>query len=361
MQRIQLSAFLCAFSAAFIFGACGTDLGGGGTTVSYSPCKTNADCSGVTKVCSAGAGVCVDSCALAGDCKESMTCKVSGTLSFADGGTADGSKVCGCTSDSHCSGGFLCNKDDGLCVPPCGSGSAAAGADGGSSGGAYACATGSTCDSSTKLCKKPAGCSPACGAGQTCDTSGASPTCVANCSWATCTGGKVCNFGTGKCEAAATCSGTTQPGACSYGQFCNGTACQEVAKPTCQNFTAGSGKTPVWASGTSTGPIIWGFTDEATDDQAFCTGAGINGFTATLKAYRTDMDWPTTLPAMSGFFYVKVDGSPLDATASMRPSGYVPSGRTATFKVTLCNTATNNLSAGFYFTNGNEFCAALTR
>ena len=63
---------------------------------------------------------------------------------------------------------------------------------------------------------------------------------------------------------------------------------------------------------------------------------------------------------MPGFKYVTSTGNETDATTSMRPSGYVPSGKSATFKITLCSSTSGPFTAGFYFTNGNPICAPLT-
>ncbi len=179
------------------------------------------------------------------------------------------------------------------------------------------------------------------------------------CTLGSCGATRTCNFTTGACQAASTCTTVNpQPDTCGYAGFCGSTTCAQVKPPTCSNFQQ-PGSMPSFNPRTNTGPIIYGFVDETIDDASFCGAPGSNiiSYSLTLNVYRTDVDWPLATTALPGFFYVKTDGTKVSAVTMMRPSGYRPVGKTATFKVTLCSQATSNVSAGFYFDNGNEMCA----
>ena len=188
-----------------------------------------------------------------------------------------------------------------------------------------------------------------------------------SCSWNTCTGaGEVCDLVNGSvCVQQGTCnSANAQPDTCAWAQYCAGdNKCYEPAKATCANFTPPGGATPTFYTSGDTGPIIYYVDDLAPDDAAFCT-VGSNAF--TLHHQRLPLatwPWPSSKSALSGFWYV--DDRRLEESTPppilRADSGYVVSGANATMKVTLLlETVTANLSAGFYFTGGNEFCATGT-
>ena len=322
---------ILAFAAAVAVGAfvgCG-DMGGAdagdGSCTTDATCGTGLGCHPVLKKC-------IATCTGGADCPSSAkTCATlnGSTKSFCQCST---DALCGtdlicsnltkrceskCTSNASCPSGATCSVDAGQCI----GGASDAGTDGGTDAG--------TVD-----------------AGPACDLG-------------TCTGGKVCNFTTGACETAATCStANAQPDTCGYAGFCADTTCRQVEAATCVNFQQTSSM-PTFNARTSTGPIIYGFTDETIDDATFCTAPAL-AYTLTLKAY-SNTDFPAASAALPGFFYVKSDGSKIGVVANiMRPSGYVKNPthpKMATFKVTLCSsTVTSNLGAGFYFDNGNETC-----
>lgn len=334
--------------------AIGAVLGAGCGNLTPTPtgfCTGDSSCA-TTEICHPTAKICVTKCTSGNDCpSNSKNCLPAAGKTGADGGAVS---FCGCSTTQLCNGSsstdLVCNDSDKVCVKKC-----TVNGD---------CPDGRECDTSTGATAgqcKPKGsatCSPACSATQACDTSGATPTCVDKCTHGSCGTGKVCNTTSGACETSKACSSSNaQPDTCSYGQSCSGTACADTAKATCGNFTTGS--TPLaWNPASSTGPVIYDIVDETVDDAAFCMAAN-RAFTVTVKAYRTDADWPATLAAVPGFRYYDSAGAAVSATPNIRPSGYVHTGKNATFKVTLCAAlSTMSLTAGFAFDNGNAACVA---
>jgi hypothetical protein len=171
-----------------------------------------------------------------------------------------------------------------------------------------------------------------------------------------CTGSDVCNFTTGKCEAAAACTtNNAQPDTCAYGQACFGTACGEIntaQHASCANLTSDASFS--WDPATQNGPVIYNITDDATDDQMFCT-SGTYAHTVHVYAYWTQ-SWPAQAANAPTFTYVNSAGAEANAKNSSRPSGYVASGTLVDWKVTLCAMSGSALTAGFYFSQGNGFC-----
>jgi len=298
-------------------------------------CTSDSSCSS-GEMCHPILKKCIPSCTGSGDCPSSAkTCAtITGQAFDADAGV---SAFCQCATDALCNGGssgtLVCMTATKTCETKCASSSD--------------CPTGYTCDTATGQCSG--------GGGQDGGTS------CAGTDWDSCGTGQVCNFTTNFCATPGACStANAQPDTCGFGGFCASGTCSQVHKPTCANFTPPGGKTPVFDPRTtaSPAPIIYKYDDLSADDTGFCP-SGTNAFSVMLYAYRTDADWPAVLSAVPGFFYVKTDGSETSATSQIRPmSGYTPNGRAATFKATFCSqTITSNLQVGFYFTNGNEFCA----
>ncbi len=333
MNRINQGLWLSAAIATALFAAgCGESGNDGGTG-----CTTDAQCA-TTQTCHPLLKTCVTSCTSGTDCPSSA--KTCATMTGLPGGNDAGVKAfCQCSTDQLCNGGGSGNLvcQDGAsktCENKCTA-----------TGG---CPSGYTCNTTTGKC----------GSGGTDGGADGGTPCT---DLGQCTYPQVCSFTTNPsyCVAGAACNTTNaQPDTCGYAGYCTGAAnCAQVDKPTCANFTPPGGKTPVFNPRTSTGPIIYYVIDEAVDDAAFCT-VGSRAFTLTIQAYTPGADWPAQHTAVQGFKYVRTDGTEIDATTIMRPSGYTRSAKAATFKLTLCSTtATANLSAGFYFTNGNEYCA----
>lgn len=325
---------------------CGA-LGGGGGNDGGLFCSGDSNCSN-GQICHPTAKICVTKCTSGNDCpSDSKNCTpVSGS---ADAGNLV--SVCGCATTALCNTngntGLVCSDADKVCTKKCTADTE--------------CPSSRKCDTATGQCKPmgSATCSPDCGANQYCDTTGASPTCVDKCTYGTCGSGKVCNTTSGACETAKACSSSNaQPDTCGYGTFCSGSACGDVSRATCANFPSGSSAL-LWSPASSTGPVLYAVTDETTDDAAFCMSTN-KAFTVTVKAYRTDADWPAQATAAPGFKYYNSAGASTSVYPSMRPSGYQPSGKNATFKITFCAPlASTDLTIGLAFDNGNPLCSTL--
>jgi len=282
-------------------------------------CSADGDCL-ESEICHPTAKVCVQTCSSAADCPDTAkTCDViAGAGGSADGGTS-GQKICQCATDA------LCNKDA-------------------KEGTALVC---STLD---KVCTLKCIVDSDCGTGRTCDT------------------------GTGQCKGGssggATCSGTGQM-TCSYGQFCSSSTCTAVPAPTCANF--GTAHPPTWSATTKNGPVIYEVSKvtvegNSTTPYQYCQASAPIGFVFRLRAYRTDADWPATRSGLSGLFYVKVNGSELNVVDSgllVPNTGYNRNSsnlKDAEFQIYLCQESTATaVTAGFYFTNGNEICGTVSK
>lgn len=357
-----------ALSWSFLVG-CGADSGIDGGTPT---CSSASDCaSGET--CHLTAKTCVKVCTSNADCPDTnKNCAALGgstAAQVADGGGV-GDKFCQCTDTKFCTGensgsSTICNKNSFLCEVKCGSD-----AD---------CSGGRTCDTVSGECRGtlPGGgtdggtdggtptCTPACTATQYCDTTGTTPTCVNKCTLGSCTTG-TCNLTTGKCDAVKTCTdNNAQPDVCSYGQWCKGTACADVPPATCSNITNHS-PAITFDPATSTGPVIFSVTKTTQDPNQWCQDpAAPDNIRVSLRAYnKNGATWPAQKSGVSGFFYVKVAGTDVDATTLVRPSGYTLQNgdKVATFLVNFCvPSSQTNLQIGFYFTGGNPFCADVTK
>jgi hypothetical protein len=336
MKKSNASVWLCASLgiAAALWG-CGDFLNGGGD--GGAGCASDAACP-TGNMCHPVLRQCVTACTAGADCpSEAKTCA-----------TLNGStkSFCQCATDALCASvtaGNVCQvSSTRQCAPKC---TATSG-----------CPANHTCETATGLCK-PAAVNTDGGsdAGTVVDAG------TVACQYRSCAGAQEsCNLMTNTCQVKACNVGNPAPDVCTYGKYCaNDNVCYDLPSATCANFNNAVYSAPVFNPGTSTGPVIYSIVDEADDDEAFCT-AGNYAYTFTVYAYRTDANWPSTATAGPGFWYVRQNGSKLDATSSMRPSGFSASGKLASYKVTLCSDVTSNLGAGFYFTSGNETCTVGT-
>lgn len=316
-RRVLFSATLSLVVAA----GCG-ELGGNDAGTS---CSTDANCS-TGKVCHPVLKACVDSCTGGDTCPaEAKTC------AKADGSAATSSSpgFCQCSTDA------LCNNK----------------------------VAGNICSAATKQCSAKCTSNSNCPSGYTCNSTSGQ-----------CTGGSTGDAGSDAgmmMDAGTTCNmANAQPDVCAHGWLCTtGSVCGAAVDGTCGNIAnaknpaAPTMARPAFVAGTSTGPVIFNIVDEATDDDAFCA-SGQTAFTVTLHAYQAAGSlFPATKSGLMGLWYFDSSGTPVDAVASARPSGYtqLDNGKGMTLKVTLCPAAGTSLQAGFAFTNGNGYCINISR
>lgn len=331
---MQLRKMVVMFTA---LGALGLTMSGcDGDTATATLCSTDADCTG-NEICHPGAKVCVSTCTTSNDCTENAkNCAPLAGTSVS---------VCQCSSDQLCNqdrdtADQVCSTVDKVCVTAC-----SADTD---------CPTGRTCDTATGQCRAGAtdACNGQCEAGETCDTTGSTPTC--------------------RPTAGETCSGTAQS-TCAYGDFCSANKC--VAAPvaettTCANF---SSNRPAWSPTTSSGPVIFEITaiKNIAQGNQTCTSSQ-NELHLSVKAYRTDQDWPETSSGLglNGFFYVETNTTRNDIIGDrlLVPNsfggGYFrdPNNpKVAEFRYYLCPRATDSsISVGTFFTGGNPVCSSFS-
>lgn len=315
-----------AASIAFAMG-CG---GGGGDTDAGSGCTTDSAC-GTGKVCHPVLKSCVASCTGSVDCPASAkTCaRMDGTA-----GTTAAPGFCQCTTDAICASGTanqVCNQATKQCSDKCTSN--------------LSCPTGSTCNATTGVC------------GATVAT----------------------DSGTGDAgtmtDAGVACSlNNPQPDTCGYANACGASmTCQDAVNDSaCANITAAitAGNYTAWNPATSTGPVIYTHSDDS-DVAAGCTGATDVAFTTTIYAYAgANYTFPATIGAATQLSYYRSNGTRvavnnnLVGSATNAWSHYIisNSGKNVEIKLTLCAPqGTTSLTAGFAFSNGNAYCADLTR
>ncbi|MBI3185599.1 MAG: hypothetical protein HYZ28_25965 [Myxococcales bacterium] len=351
LKRIGLAVSSAALALWFV--GCGPD--DGTPPTGCAACATNEICHPVEKVC-------VRTCSAGADCPDSA--KDCGTLVGVgvDGGTT---KVCRCATDQLCKGGSLgssavCSVESKVCVVACSTDAA--------------CGTGRKCENGQ--CKTAATtCSPACAGTQVCDTSASPPACVNKCGQGTCGTGKVCNFATGVCEAPKACVSTNpQPDACTYGQFCSGTSCSEVAKAACSGFT-GSTHGISWGPGKN-GAVIHNVLKESyTVASGFCSGApGPNRYKAKIEAYDPAGGFPagscTNPGAAAGapessmrakLHLVDPQGNEVTSGAGdIQCVNTTNGGKNTVFYVNFCSTSTSGYTAALHFVDGNEVCSTIS-
>jgi len=305
MQLRKMAMMLTALGAMSVV-LTGCPEGGGASTT----CAANTDCL-ATEICHPDAKVCVQTCTAAADCPDTAkSCAALGGTS-----TEKDTLVCQCSTNELCNkdratADQVCSTEYSICVTKCSTNTD--------------CGTGNTCDTATGQCKPE-------------DTTG------------------------------ATCTGAGQS-TCSYGQFCSSSKCEAVPAPTCDNFDpAKGGKTPVFNPATSTGPIIFEITQSSwgadSISPAFC-GDGVDTAKIQVKAYQSGTNtFPAQKSALSGLFYVKVNGSQTAGETLIRSSQYTVSadGKQATFTMNFCPGNLTTISLGLYFTGGNEICSQISK
>lgn len=354
MQLKRIGLVVTSAALALVWAGCPEGDDGNTGACTATSCGAGQICHPVEKVC-------VKTCTSSTDCPDSAkTCAPLATAG-ADGGTSQ--NICQCATTALCNAGqaggsLVCSDETKVCVVKCSTDAA--------------CGTGRKCDTATGQCKTQAStCTPACAATETCDTTQNPPKCVAKCGQGTCTGGKVCNFTSGACETPKTCAAANpQPDACSYGQFCSGTSCGEVPKPTCTGFTSSS-HAAAWGVGKS-GAVIHAITKDVNGSQnasTFCGGK--NRYKVKIEAY----DLAGTFPAGSCTNAGAQAGTPeqsmraklhlVDASGDEVAVGAgdiqcvntTNSGKNTTFYVNFCSDSSTGYTAALHFVDGNEFCA----
>jgi hypothetical protein len=267
-------------------------------------CASATDCL-ESEICHPTAKVCVATCASSADCPD--TAKTCAAVS-----ATDQTKVCQCSTDALCNTDretpdLVCSTLDKVCTTKCTTDAS--------------CGTGRTCDTATGQCKA--------GGGNTGDT----------------------------------CTGESQS-TCAYGQFCSASKCTAapVAAATCQNFSTNR---PNWSATSSNGPVIYDIRLLRYEtNSSFCQSG--DAYIFSLRAYRTDADWPATRSGVAGFFYVTTGGTQTDVVNSgllLPNTGYNRSTtnlKDAEFQTYLC-ASLPSIQVGYYFTGGNPVCQQFSR
>jgi hypothetical protein len=265
-----------------------------------------------------------------------------------------------CTTDGDCLEGEVCHPGSKVCVQTC-----TAGADCPST--AKTCAAISTSDS-RQVCQ--------CSTDALCNSEGATDlvcstldkVCTSKCtSDASCGTGRTCDTATGQCKGggATTCTGSAQS-TCSYGKFCSNSTCADapVAPATCQNFSTNR---PNWSATTSNGPVIYQASTLRYETNSSLCQSG-DAYVLSIKAYRTDANWPDTRSGLSGFFYVNTGGTQTDVVNSgllLPNTGYnrnTANPKDAEFQTYLCpGSNVASIQAAYYFTGGNPICQTFNK
>jgi hypothetical protein len=265
-------------------------------------CATDADCI-EGEICHPAAKTCVQTCTTPSDCPSSARADCTAVSA------GSSTKVCNCATDQ------LCNSEG---------------------------ATDQVCSTLDKVCTPKCTSDAACGAGRTCDTA------------------------TGQCKAGGggtTCTGTAQS-TCAYGQFCSSSTCTAapVAPATCQNL---SSNRPNWSAASSNGPVIYSATTLRYETNSSNCQSG-DAYVLSIRAYRTDANWPDTRAGLSGFFYVNTGGVQSDIVNQgllVPNTGYnrnPNNQKDAEFQTYLC-TNVSSVQAAYYFTGGNPICQTFTK
>lgn len=186
--------------------------------------------------------------------------------------------------------------------------------------------------------------------------------------------GQACTFGTcgalGYCDAtsdvcvAKSCSSTAQqPDVCGYGQFCGS---YDTTAYKCFDI-GGACTSPAvsWNAETSTGPVIY-YAQPVAKDTTWCAGSTPAEVSVLLSLYYTSGTFAATgatFPS-STLYFVKSDGTTEDAKGLFRPaSGYTVSAdrKHLDLKLNFCGVSGASLTAGFYYTGGNEYCGSFAK
>lgn len=164
-------------------------------------------------------------------------------------------------------------------------------------------------------------------------------------------------------DAGVICNPTLpQPDTCGYGGLCDpAMECGLIQDGQCANVTAAISKSnhQPWST-SSSGPVIYNVVQDS-PDLSDCAGSSA-AFTVTVYAYSTTA-FPASKSDLQGFFVLGETGARADIPLLLlRPSNYTPTGKTMSARFTLCgDTGSTSMPAAFAFTNGNAYCAALTR
>ncbi len=288
-----------------------------------------------------------------------------------DGGTGS------CTTDATCGTGKGCHPVLKTCVATCTGSSDCPSAE-------KTCAKINNSASSFCTCSTDALCA-ASTAGNIC--SAATSQCTAKCtSSASCPNSGTCNTGTGQCsggmttdagtgDAGVACTSTNaEPDVCGYAKVCySDNKCDTASNDTtCANIAAAitAGSYTAWNPATGTGPVIYNVTDDV-DVAAGCpTGTDV-AFTTTVYAYAGTTNFiDNAIQNSPPLFYYTSTGTKVaisgvqvgNATNAWSDYQVSNGGKNASYKFTLCASAgTTSINAGFSFTNGNAYCANLTR
>ncbi|WP_224246224.1 hypothetical protein [Hyalangium gracile] len=290
-------------------------------------CSIDGDCLD-GEICHPTAKVCAQTCDAAGECPDSAKSECTAVSA------TDSRKICKCTLSTLCSNEYgadvICSDLDKVCAPKCTTDAS--------------CGTGRTCDTATGQCK----------AGGNTGTT---------CTYGSCAAGEVCNATTDKCEAAATCSGDAQS-SCTYGQFCSGGKCADAPKPTCGNLEGKPAASFDPGATTSTGNIIY-----SVEKVSFAADpAGCPGATNPIKVvprvsfYVKSGTVPADQSSFQGFFYVRTDKGEVPlGSGNLFNYTKAADQKSASVSVFLCIPDVQNVTMGFYFTNGNGYCASFSR
>ncbi|WNG35839.1 hypothetical protein F0U61_20795 [Archangium violaceum] len=162
------------------------------------------------------------------------------------------------------------------------------------------------------------------------------------------------------------CNATSaQPAGCSYGDFCTVSgSCQAVPAPACTNFELPGAS---WNPNSSTGPIIYQAAQiRFGPDSLWCPSSEYSKWeriTIRLRAYSMSRDLPKTVGEFHNrFYYVTADGRVLQGSGLINNIMTSADGQTTTFDTNFCMPlGTTRFSAGFFFTDGNEYCALATK
>lgn len=179
------------------------------------------------------------------------------------------------------------------------------------------------------------------------------------CAIGTCGGLLTCNFSTGQCEMPSGCmTGSPQPAGCGAGQVCGAAGkCQELARPTCSNFSAQSAPAR-WNPSVSFGPAIttgrslsFGLVD------AGCPPGSRRRGVAELEAYdfRSRFFDDGGVPRL----FLFRENQTLTEVQQDQLVSVVPSngGANAVIQLAICAPETvTTLTQGFAFESGNGVC-----
>ena len=266
-----------------------------------------------------------------------------------------------CSMDADCLEGEICNVAARACVQTCTTPS-----DCPSSARAECSAISATDNRTVCKCATSELCATEV-EGTVCST--LDKVCTAKCTANTdCSAGRTCDVATGQCTGGgtgATCTGTARS-TCSYGQFCSSSKCEAapVAPTTCQNF---SSNRPNWSATSSNGPVIYEAKTLRYEANSSLCQSG-DAYILSIRAYRTDADWPATRANLSGFFYVNTGGTQTDVVNQgllLPNTGYNRNSanlKDAEFQTYLCpGSNVASIQAAYYFTGGNPICQTFNR